>query len=237
LAAKAIRDAMDKSLASANPANVWRFMGFKVYMAKYNEVVLAVSKLVKITVPIGTWKLDKVGSQMDTNAFTQQGYFESVYTSLNLLVSFIEHTIGLKNDEIHSLRDFFQANLRRAVFKTPKDEGDIQDVIEQLLVGRGMTRGVDYDREVGRVRVSIKEVVPDFILPRLSLAIEAKLSKDKAKSKKIVDEINADIQAYGKKYSAIIFIVYDLGSIQDEAAFKLGLEKTENYIHILVVKH
>ena len=79
-------------------------------------------------------------------------------------------------------------------------------------------------------------MVPDFVIPRLSLAIEIKLSRDRAKSKEIVDQINADIQAYGKEYRALLFIVYDLGTIQDEAAFKLGLEKTENAIHLIVVK-
>ena len=174
---------------------------------------------------------------MDTPAFHQKKYFDEVYTDLSLLISFLEHAIGLKADEIQSLRDFFSANLRRAVFESPKHEKEIQNVVEQLLIGRGMNRGADYDREVGRVKVSIKEVVPDFIVPRLSLAIEIKLSKDKAKSKEIVDEINADIQAYGKKYSALIFIVYDLGSIQDESAFKQDLERSDGLIHVLVVKH
>ena len=67
-----------------------------------------------------------------------------------------------------------------------------------MLIGRGFTKGIDYDREVGRVKVSIKEVVPDFILPKLSFAIEVKLAKTDSKAKAIVDEINADIQATKK---------------------------------------
>lgn len=69
------------------------------------------------------------------------------------------------------------------------------------------------------------------------MAIEVKLSKDKAKSKVLVDEINADIQSYGKKYLSILFIVYDLGSIQDEFAFKHGLETIDGNIQVIVVKH
>jgi len=53
----------------------------------------------------------------------------------------------------------------------------------------------------------------------------------------IVDEINADIQSYGKKYSSILFIVYDLGSIQDETAFKHGLETVDGNINVIIVKH
>ena len=127
--------------------------------------------------------------------------------------------------------------MRRAVFNKPTKEKEVQDVIEQLLIGKGFAKGVDYDRETGRVKVSIKEVVSDFIIPRLSMAIEVKLSKDKSKSKVIVDEINADIQSYGKKYSSILFIVYDLGSIQDETAFKHGLETVDGNINVIIVKH
>ena len=66
------------------------------------------------------------------------------------------------------------------------------------MIGRGFSRGIDYEREKGRVKVSIKEVVPDIIFPRLSLAIEVKLCRDQSKARRIVDEINADIQAYEK---------------------------------------
>jgi REase_DpnII-MboI len=84
----------------------------------------------------------------------------------------------------------------------------------QLLIGRGLAKGIDYDREVGQVKVSIKEVIQDFILPKLSLAIEVKLAKTDTKARSIVDEINADIQAYGRKYDQILFIVHDVGSIR-----------------------
>ena len=97
-------------------------------------------------------------------------------------------------------------------------------------------RGIDYDRETGRVKVSIKEVVPDFILPKLSLAIEIKLSKTGAKAKTIVDEINADIQAYGKKYNRILFVVYDLGTIRDTLEFTRDLEVTTG-VEVIVIKH
>jgi hypothetical protein len=128
-------------------------------------------------------------------------------------------------------------SLRKVIFEEPRTERDVQNAVEQLLVGRGLSRGVDYEREKGRVKVSIKETVPDFIVRRLSLAVEVKLSRDKNASRAIVDEINADIQAYGKAYAAMIFLVYDLGSIQDEGEFKQGLVSSENNIHVVVVKH
>lgn len=108
--------------------------------------------------------------------------------------------------------------------------------IEQLLIGRGLTKGLDYDRETGRVKVSIKEVVPDFILPKLSLAIEVKLAKTDSQAKAIVDEINADIQAYGRAYSHLLFIVYDLGTIRDTLEFTRDLESVGG-VEAIVVKH
>lgn len=95
---------------------------------------------------------------------------------------------------------------------------------------------MDYDRETGRVKVSVKEVVPDFIFLRLGLAIEVKLTAERSKTKAIVDQINADIQSYVKKYSSILFVVYDVGTIRDETEFKQGLEH-KGSISVIVVKH
>ena len=71
-----------------------------------------------------------------------------------------------------------------------------------------MEKGVDYDREVGRVKVAIKEVVPDFIFQKLGMALEVKLSKSTSKSKTIIDEINADILSYSKEYRSVLFLIY-----------------------------
>jgi hypothetical protein len=236
-ASKALKEAMDKSLSSTEGQLGWRYVGYKQYAATYNGLVEQIKAIVTISIPIRTWDISKIKDAFSTAGVAQQQYFHAIYTNLNLVIAFLEHTIGLKGDEIQGLRDFFQANLRSAVFKEPHREAEIQNVVEQLLIGKGMARGVDYGRETGRVPTSIKEVVPDFIISRLSLAIEVKLSKDKAKSKNIVDEINADIQAYRKKYSAILFIIYDLGSIQNESAYKVGLDQPEILVNVIVIKH
>ena len=99
-----------------------------------------------------------------------------------------------------------------------------------------MQKGQDYDREVGRVKISVKEVVPDFIVPKLQLAIEIKSTKTSARVREVVDEINADIRAYSSGYRQIMFLVYDLGYIRDETDFRHGVEKGGN-VDILVIKH
>lgn len=142
-----------------------------------------------------------------------------------------------KSDRVAGIADFFQANLRRAVLHKPEREKEIQDVIEQLLIGRGMEQGLDYDRESGRVRVSSKEVIPDFNLIQLSTAVEVKLIKETTKLGSTIDEINADITAYLKGYATAIFVVYDVtGGIRDDAEFRRDLEAADG-VRVIVVKH
>ena len=105
-----------------------------------------------------------------------------------------------------------------------------------MLIGRGMIKGQDYDREVGRVKVSSKEVIPDFIFPRMSLALEVKIIKTAARVRETVDEINADITAYSKAYRNLMFVVYDLGFIRDEMEFRQDLEDPMKSM-VVVVKH
>lgn len=144
--------------------------------------------------------------------------------------------IGVEKDEIEKLFQYLNSTLREAVLKKPDKEKEIQDVIQQLLVAQGYKKRIDYDREVGRVAVSIKEVIPDFIFPKLDLALEVKLSKSLDDSKRIVDQINADITAYSKKYSQLLFLVYDLGTIRDEKEYKNGIDNGVN-IHVTIIKH
>lgn len=229
---------MERSPSVANnPSDVWRFSSYKSFMARYNELVQNVAKDCAIPVPCGVWDLAKVPGQMDTVASLQREYFDRVYSDLSMLVAFLDEYLDTKHDERTAMRDFIQANLRRSVFEKPESERDVQNAIESLLIGRGLSKGTDYDREGGRVKVSIKEVIPDFVLNRLSLAIEVKFSTSTSKSKQIVDEINADIQAYLKKYSTVLFVIYDMSTIRDEAEFKLGLETSEGDVQVVVVKH
>jgi hypothetical protein len=117
------------------------------------------------------------------------------YVNTVLLKSLLEGEIGYAEDESRNLMDFLQGNLRRAVFATPEREIEIQNAVESLIVGRGMAKGTDYDRETGRVKTSGKESIPDFIFPALKLCLEVKLSRSAESRKAIVDELNADIRA------------------------------------------
>jgi hypothetical protein len=182
------------------------------------------------------WDIAKVSSSGDTTMPVQKELFEAVHANLSILEAFLVAKSGLPAEKSEGLRYFLQVNLRKAIFKEPSHEKEVQNAIEQLLIGRGLEKGVDYDREVGRVKVSVKEVIPDFILPPLQMAIEVKLSKTEAKPKALVDEINADIKSYSIKYERILFIVYDLGTIRDTNEFTKDLQQTAG-VHVVVVKH
>ena len=233
---KAIMDSMEMSVRG-NPDDVWRYSSYKEYIRKYNDLSCEVAKIYhESNISLVYYDLEKIPSSADTVIFQQKEFFDSVYVNLSILKAHLENELNLKNDEAFNIKNFFQANLRRAVIHAPQTECDIQDVIEQLLIGRGLSKGIDYDRETGRIKISVKEVIPDFILHRLKMALEVKLSKDKDSSKRIVDEINSDIKAYSKQYARQLYIVYDMGSIRDENEFKNDLDNAEE-ISVIIVKH
>lgn len=232
----ALQRAMESSVQSSDPAYLWKYSGFRDFARKYTQIVQTVAQTVSLPPVLDAYEVEKMRGSGDTTHPQQKQLFDSVYANVSLLRAVLEGKIGVVEDATASLRDFFQARLRSAIFRMPEQEREIQDAIEQLLIGRGMQKGQDYDRETGRVKVSSKEVVPDFIVPPLSLAIEAKLIKVPARVRESVDEINADIVSYGKKYRRIMFLVYDLGHIRDEVEFRHDLENAGN-IDVLVIKH
>jgi hypothetical protein len=232
---RALRDAMI-FIYQSDAGNIWRFASYETFSRKYNDLSAALAKHTLGVAVLDYFDLEKMKGPFDTLAIAQKVYFDTILANLSLLISITEHELGAQTTELGNLLDFLQSRVRRAVLKDPEREKDIQDVVEQLLIGRGFTKGVDYDREVGRVKVSAKEVVPDFIFPKLGLALEVKILKDVSNRSNLIDGINADIQAYAKSYVFVAFLVYDMGAIRDEVEFKQGLDNQKN-IFILIIKH
>lgn len=223
--------------ASGEAANIGRYSSYKTFLRKYNELAKQPVPLLGNTTPwLDAYDLDNIKGIGDTLWMEQKVYFDMAYSSTAHLKSLLEGAIGYAEDETHNLKDFIQANLRRAVFAVPDKEMEVQNSIEALIVGRGMAKGTDYDRETGRVKASGKESIPDFVFPTLKLCLEVKLSKSADKLRAIVDEINADIRAYATQYERQLYVVYDVGTIRDEAEFKRDLEDGPG-VSVLVVKH
>ena len=225
-----------KYIYETDTQNIWRFSGFHIYVAKYNILAKKVAALTGDAEFIFIYNEDKIGNPFDMVAQQQKEIFDSLLANILTIRALLEEKIGYSANEIENLKNFLQSKLRPAIFELPEKEKDVQDAIEKILIGRGMSKGIDYDRETGRVKVSSKEFIPDFIFPRLGLALEVKLCNKEGKMKRIIDEINADIQAYGKAYNRILFLVYDIGFIRNELEFKNGIEEGQK-VSVIIVKH
>lgn len=222
--------------ATGEHANLGRYSSFRTFLRKYNELVKEAAPLLASANTLDEFNLDTVRGSGDYTWVRQKELFDLAYSNAALLKASLEGEIGYAEDETHKLKDFIQGNLRRAIFTTPQREVEIQNAIEALIVGRGMAKGADFDRETGRVKTSGKESIPDFIFPLLKLCLEVKLSKSPDKLRAMVDEMNADIRAYATRYERQLYVVYDIGTIQDEAEFKRGLENAPG-VSVVVVKH
>lgn len=133
--------------------------------------------------------------------------------------------------EFTQLCHYIATKLRMCFKQPPEKEKEVQDAIEILLKAR------DYlpEREKHSIPLSTKFVRPDFVIEDLNTAIEIKFTNSEKKRQRVVDDISSDIHSYSKQYKKLIFIIYDVGTIQDESEFRRGLEN--NNIRILIIKH
>ncbi|MBR7737211.1 hypothetical protein [Acinetobacter nosocomialis] len=231
----ALQKAMDASRKS-KVDDVWLHSSFKTFMRKYNEILAKAQEVINIRAPVDMYNLENVPSAFDTVTIEQRIYFDEVYTNLLILKAFVETTGGLDEVEADNILNFLKANLRKAIYETPQNEKTIQNGIESLLIGKGKQKGIDYDRETGRVKVAGKESIPDFVFKNQSMVLEVKICNRSGKLAEIIDEMNADIVAYSSGYEFIYFLIYDLGYIRDEDEIIKGLEISDN-IKCFIVKH
>ena len=240
--ARALLRSMDGVVSSSatRDGDVWHFSSYRAYAEQYNRLVKAVLHLGVVDQGIlGTYDMKNMPGIADTIPIQQTSYFQSIHGSLSMLCAFLESKTGVgeASHELRELHEFLTERLRPAMIEgKPENEKAVQNTVEQILIGRGMRKGIDYDRETGRVKHSGKESVPDFLFSSLSAVLEIKLVKDRASVSRIVDEMNADVLAYGKKYPYVLFLVYDVGGISDVGEFKRDFE-SNGKATVIVVKH
>ena len=239
--ARALLSSMDTVIKSIPESNhIWHFSSYRSYALRYNTLVKKIFELEPNTKYLFVnYNLDKIPGNTNSLHLQQHSIFQDVHGNLSMLCAWIDSELGSERItfKVRTLEDFLQASLRPAMLsREPDTEKDVQNTIERILIGRGMQKGMDYDRETGRVKFSVKESVPDFVFQTLSTALEVKLLKDSARLTRLVDEINADIMSYGKEYNHLIFLVYDIGSINDVTQFKRDIESAGN-VTVVVVKH
>jgi len=125
-----------------------------------------------------------------------------------------------------------ERKLRKVIRDVPKEEKNIQDAFENLLIGGD----IPYSREAETIEYSSKKYIPDFTISQIDLAIEVKFCARNRREKEIISEINDDILAYQKKFGNILFVVYDTGFIRDIDKFIDTFEENQNVV-VRVIKH
>lgn len=232
---KSFCETVEGILYHKSESPVGQYASYLSMASIYNDLALQAKKVLRIDSMIYTFNTDKMPSPGDTVWSAQKNVMEQVLISAKILLAALEGNIDFVDDEFDNIENFFSSRLRSGIFSKPDKEVDVQNAVETLLLGRGLSKGVDYDRETGKIEFSGKEYIPDFIIPKLNLCIEIKLLRAGRKSN-IIEEISADITAYRKVYSRQLYIVYDLGVIQNEFEFRRDIE-TNDGVKVLVVKH
>lgn len=232
---RAFCNTVDQILNNANTVETARYTSYREMASIYNDFAARAKSLMTVSSMFYTFNVDRMQSWADTLWPTQKRILEQVLISARILLSSLEGSVDFADDEFDNLENFLKSRIRSAVFEKPTKEIEVQNIIETLLLGRGLAKGTDYDRESGKFEFSGKEYIPDFIIPKMDLCIEVKLLREGKKSK-IIEEISADITAYKKAYNRQLFVVYDLGVIQNEIEFKRDIEMSEG-VKVIIIKH
>lgn len=237
LQCKALKKSVERTLDDKVTKETGRYSSFKMYAAQFNN--LASEVCMELEIPrrrFVEYQLNEMPGWGDSLWPYQRQIIESVLMGTGFLLSHLEAATEFSDDEFSSLENFFLTKLRSVIFTKPTKEIEVQNAIESLLLGKGWTKGIDYDRETGKVMFSGKEYIPDFVVPKLNLCIEVKLLRE-GKRSEIIEQINSDITGYGKQYERQMFIVYDLGVIRNEVEFRRDIEKSGDSIRVVIVKH
>lgn len=233
---KSLKQAIINTLNNTSVSDIGRYVSYKAYAERYNEIAKSISDFLDFDANISFFNINNLKGQFDTTWTQQKEILEMVAIYTDEILNIIEMEEEFSEDEFENISNFIKGKLRTIIFQQPTLEKEVQNSIETLFVGKNMVKGIDYDRETGKFEFSGKEYIPDFIIPKLEVAIEVKLLKE-GKRSRIIDEINADIVAYSTHYRRLLFIVYDLGVIRDETEFVRDIENSGEAIKVLIIKH
>jgi hypothetical protein len=99
LYANALLDSMRASV-SRDPAGVWKFISYRTYIKKYNALLLKVTQEVPADAILDIYDLKQIPDEFNSPGALQQHLFESVFTNLSVLKSFLENKLNMRRDEI-----------------------------------------------------------------------------------------------------------------------------------------
>lgn len=171
-----------------------------------------------------------------TSAFMKQmeqakGFLESAKDQLESNnIDDVYTSVSPSTNNFIKILKLGETKLRKLIRTEPAVEREIQDKYEDLLTGAD----INYSREYPHIEYSSKQYIPNFSFVEFDLVVELKLCR--RDEKKLIVQLNDDIVAYKTKFTNIIFIIYDLGSIRDVDLFKSSFEKQEN-VFVQIIKH
>lgn len=234
--AKAVEKTMVEVLEQSNGSS-YRFISCMSYVRMYQTLADASAKFIPLNALVGKFDINNLPNPYHLIGSQLEEWFQTSLASIRILISLLEANFDYTDNEYNKIDNLINSKLRALIMDKPAYEKDIQDNIERLFISSGMYKGIDYDRETGKFNFSGREYIPDFIIPKINCCMEVKLIKEKNHLKKMIEEINADITAYSKKYERIMFVVYDLGCIRDVDEFKRDIETSkEKEIKVFVIK-
>lgn len=235
--AKAIEKTMVEVLNQPSSSN-HRFISCITYINMYQSLANASAKYISLNSLIGKYDIKNLPNPYDLTGTQLSEWFQSALASIRILISLLESNFDYIDNEYSKIDNLINSKLRALIMDKPEREKDIQDNIERLFISIGMNKGIDYDRESGKFKFSGREYIPDFIFSKLNCCLEVKIIKTKNHLSQMIEEINADITAYSKKFEKILFVIYDLGFIRDIDEFKRDIEQSkENEIKVIIIKH
>lgn len=206
------------------------------FIRYYQELAGRAKSYIDFNAPYHSYNIEKLKNPYDLIGSEQKKLFESALLSTRMLLSILENYFDYADDESDNLANLINKRFRQMFHEQPNNEKTVQDTLENMFIANDYSKGIDYDRETGKFKFSDREYIPDFIIPKINLCIEVKIIKEKGKRSKIIEEINADITAYSKKYERILFVIYDLGIIRDELVFKRDIEASGK-VSVIIIKH
>ncbi len=224
-----------ESKDSSEYSKMSAFSSHKTFAIQLNALAIDVRKEFS-DANFMVYDISKMKNQFNSVYMYRRDIFDGTFIEVGKIKAFLESKLGQEQGEINNIINLITAKLRNIIRTTPTKELEVQDKIEDLLIGKGLARGTDFDRETGRVKTGVKESVPDFMFESLDFCIEVKLVKAKTDLKKITEQINSDTTAYKTKYKKIFYVVYDTrGLIQNTDAFKYNI--ADKNVYLEVVKH
>jgi hypothetical protein len=200
------------------------------FVQKYNQLLTEIAKIdpdtAKLCEPI-------IIEEQLYSIRSEIGSINSVKVELNSLITHLEGYFKSNEEYAQRIINLIKTNLRKTFHDKPSSEKEVQNNVDIILTVQSIT----FAREKQRIQYSSKTYVPDFTLDNQGIAIEIKLCTTKHTEKAIIDEINADIQAYKTRYKLLIFVVYDVdGSIRDVEQFRNNINNDSDTF-LEVIKH